>query len=134
MQVIDHENGAEPVAQVGAQRVIRIAHVLWSGRRNALEHGPPGEIAAVAGYGADVLVNARRGLSEAEHVIDELDPELLVGAAIVGPGPGDRGRDRSVVLDAARPQLRREGVRGLGDPAQERVVVDCIGGASGQIQ
>ncbi len=66
-------------------------------------------------------------------MVDEFDPEALVRVAVAGPAAGDRGRHRSVVFHAARPQLRRERVRRRADPTQDRVVVDRVGGATGQI-
>ncbi len=73
-------------------------------------------------------------------MVDELDPEALVGPAVVGPGPGDRRRHRSIILNPARPHLRREWVRlvrGL-DPGKDRIIGlrcrKCHAGASRRVQ
>ncbi len=123
LETVGHDQGPEPAAQQGTEGVVRISHVgRRGGGRRTEAFGPPGEIAAVAGHGADVRVDARGRLSEAERIVHDLDPEALVGAAVAGPASGDRGRDRSVVLDPACPQLRWEGIVRLGEPGQDRVV------------
>lgn len=91
----------------------------------------PTEIAAVAGHAADVLVAIRPGLADAERVVDEFFPKLLIRAAVAGPTTRDLRRNRRIIADAARSHLLREGINqlaggidGLTNPVKNSVIID----------